>query len=244
MNITKILLAVSIVSQSAYSEDFNYFEKRIDYFSNVQKKPIVASKEAQHPKKNQFDWQKYMDPSNTEFFKEGEHTPPEPFMEVARNPTDQNLRMWFAYINKKNQIANRFQLRMGEFMKANAMSADMSPPVEPQVSKAPSSLDVNRFKFRLFFDSSCPHCKKMFKTMKDLKTQGFIVEGRQTDGVSMSTETVGFDTAKAQKEELLKHQIQSVPFLLIADRKSKAVMKISGFQSTEEVLQKLKKFDQ
>ena len=80
--------------------------------------------------------------------------------------------------------------------------------------------------------------------MKDLKSQGFKIEGRQTDDNQISAESVGFDTEKAQKQELLKHQIQGVPFLLIADLKSKAVMKVAGFQSTQEVLQKLNKFKQ
>ena len=184
--------------------------------------------------------------SNYVKFSKGEHTPPEPFMEVARNPTNQNLRMWFSYIEKKNQIANRFQLRMAEYMKENAINTNVPPflDVKPQVQKAPSNVDVSRFKFRFFFDSSCPHCKKMFQTMKDLKSQGFKIEGRQTDDNPISEESLGFDIEKAQKQELLKHQIQGVPFLLIADLKSKAVMKVAGFQSTQEVLQKLNKFKQ
>ena len=245
MNTNNILLVLLLASQ-VQAEDFNYFEKRIDYFSAGQNKTAVRSKKTENPDTTLFDWQKYMNPSNTEFFKEGEHTPPEPFMEVARNPTDQNLRMWFSYIDKKNQIANRFQLRMAEYMKENAMNTNVPTflDVKPQVQQVTSHVDVSRFKFRFFFDSSCPHCKKMFQTMKDLNSQGFRIEGRQTDDIPISAESVGFDIEKAQKQELLKHQIQGVPFLLIADRQSKAVMKVAGFQSTQEVLQKLNKFKQ
>ena len=38
-----------------------------------------------------FPWQKYLDPKNDDFFREGDYSPPAPFMEIARNPSDSNF---------------------------------------------------------------------------------------------------------------------------------------------------------
>ena len=46
-----------------------------------------------------------------EFFKEGDYSPPEPFMELARNPTDENIRMWFQYLDKKNWVFKYLNLK-------------------------------------------------------------------------------------------------------------------------------------
>ncbi len=240
MNLIKGFLVTIFFYTPTYADGFNYFEKRIDYFSEETPKPLSKS----HDKAEsapRFDWQKFMNPANVEFFKEGDHVPPEPFMEVARNPTDENLKMWIGYVEKKNKVASHFQERMADFLKINNKPAVAKPEQLPRPLDVETT-DTQRFQFRLFFDSSCPHCKNMFPTMKELRTAGFKVDGRQTDDQTLNFETAGFEFEKAKKDELLKHQIQSVPLLLIADRQSKQVQKISGFLNTQEVLQKLKQF--
>ena len=69
-------------------------------------------KKKKKEKKKSFKWSNYLDPKNDEFFKEGSYTPPKPFMELARNPSDKNIGNWIAYNKKKNALNQRLQLRM------------------------------------------------------------------------------------------------------------------------------------
>ena len=79
--------------------DFKYFEDSKLHFWPEQI-PINQSEAA--PKTAEtFQWKKYLDPKNEEFFKEGDYTPPAPFIEIARNPTDANIRNWFKYLETK-----------------------------------------------------------------------------------------------------------------------------------------------
>src|SRR3990167_2697082 len=93
-------IAISMLSPIAYG--FDYFNNTIDYWQEnrsieVPKKPDATPKEKENPMqpKPAFDWSKHMDPKNDEFFQEVDHTPPAPFMELARNPTDENIKRWF-----------------------------------------------------------------------------------------------------------------------------------------------------
>src|SRR5579885_1217717 len=101
----------------ATAEDFQFFGSSIDYWNEVGSKQAVGAKApaatakpgtstkeapASLPNAGWFPWQQYLDPKNKEFFREGDYTPPEPFMEIVRNPSDANLKLWFEYISRKN----------------------------------------------------------------------------------------------------------------------------------------------
>lgn len=233
----------SLVCTSA--NDFQYFDREIDYWN--QKKEVPASKEPktalqENKSSTSFDWKKHLDPKNPEFFKEGDYTPPETFMEVARNPSDENLKKWFQYIDRKNEIASRLQVRMGEYLAKEGKN--LEPSVKDSLQAQVASihkipLDAKRYRFRLYFDSTCPHCRQMFETLKTLQEKGFYVEARQIDARSEGLENLPLPTVRASKEEIEKYQIQSVPFLLIGDLKNQVVYQITGFQTPESLFEYL-----
>ena len=63
----------------------------------------------------------YLNPKTTEdlkeVFREGNHTPPEPLIEVAKNPTDENIKNWFELVKKKNQFIARLHKKMSDYLK-------------------------------------------------------------------------------------------------------------------------------
>ena len=65
--------------------------------------------------KSGFAWNKYLSPSNDEFFKEGDYTPPAPFMEIARNPSDENIENWFRYLETKNELLRNLQEKLTQY---------------------------------------------------------------------------------------------------------------------------------
>lgn len=212
---------------------FDYFGNEIDYW----KERSATDPPPKSKSKTGFDWKKYQDPKNKEFFKEGDHVPPEPFMELARDPSDENIKQWFAYIDKKNQLMAALQDRMQEYLKAN----QSAKPEEKQVLKdqianlAASKIDHKRFRFRMYFDSSCPHCKSMMKTMKEANDKGFYVEVKQIDSGRPSYE-IPFITLKAEGKELKEKKISATPTLFIADTKLKQIYRVNGYLNFKALL--------
>jgi hypothetical protein len=126
-------------------------------------------------KKASFKWDKYLDPKNDEFFKEGNYIPPKPFMELARNPSDENITNWIAYNNKKNTLNQRLQKRMKEYLAKNSLvSPEVNQLLQQKSIRTKTAFDPSRYKIRMFFDSNCPHCKRMFNTLLSLKEEGSL----------------------------------------------------------------------
>jgi len=241
------LLAWILSLSVARANEFQYFDQAIDYWNAKKEMPtkkesVALPKLDSSVKPDSFDWKKHLDPKHPEFFKEGDYTPPEAFMEIVRNPSDENLKMWFQYIDKKNELAARLQTRMNEYMEKDG--AHLEPVAQESLRAAAKSLsrvpeDNKRFRFRLYFDSTCPHCRHMFDTLKTLQDRGFYVEARQIDSRTENLENLPLPSTHATPEEVQKHQIQSVPFLLIGDLKTQAVYQMSGFQTPESIFELL-----
>ena len=231
----------------AYASEFQYFGSEIDYWHNKtgpskkdELKPTPTKPQAtmQSNPEEKFSWNKYMDPKNKEFFKEGDYTPPEPFMETVRNPSDSNLKMWFAYLDKKNELTRKFQERMAEYLAKNGPTIDASARNTLENKLAALHVtepDSKRYRFRMYFDSHCPHCKKMFGTLQELQNRGFFVEAKQVDTGPLGQEGIGIPASRANPAELQEKDIQSVPVLLIGDLKQKSVYRLSGYQSLSNV---------
>ncbi len=254
MNIEKSAKLISLLlifsSRASFGDDFQYFNKQIDFWNEKpqaqapQNLPTTeAKKDAPAPSiegevSGPFPWAKYLDPKNKEFFKEGDYTPPEPFMEIVRNPSDQNLKLWFSYMDKKNELSTRLQSRMQEFMQRKGLTIEPAARevVNTRIAALPKSEpEAKRYRFRMYYDSHCPHCKRMFSTMTALQDRGFFVEGLQVDGSTGNLLQLPFPTTAARPADLKEKDIQSVPLLFVGDMKKKIVFKLSGYQSVNDV---------
>lgn len=205
--------------------------------------PVVDKEVPQKSNEESFSWNQYLDPKSKEFFKEGDYTPPAPFMEVVRNPNDENIKNWFTFINKKNELLKQFQVRLSEYTQKNPKnlaSADQAflSKVAQTASPQEGPVDPKRYRLRMYFDSHCPHCKKMFQTLLDLKERGFFVEAKQVD--SGPLENYPIYISRASQGELKTKDIQSVPLLFVGDLKKKVVYRMPGYQSTRDLLVRLK----
>lgn len=206
---------VLFVFNSARAELFQYFDQTIDYWKEGKSSPPTSS--------STFNWKLYMDPGSVEFFKEGEHVPPEPFMELVRNPSDENLKNWFAYIEKKNELATRLATRMKEFSSKNPnVSVASLPQTHPE---------AKRFRFRMYSRSTCPYCQQMKDTLLELQSLGFEVEVRSLDSVEKASP---FPTVMATSSEI--KSIETVPLLIVGDLKNQKVYRLKGYQSSQDIL--------
>lgn len=242
----QVLLLILIIGSTATGGEIKYFDSKIDFWNTAEatspNKSEPSLKQEAHTKSD-FPWKTYLDPKNKEFFKEGDYTPPEPFMEVARNPNDDNIKQWMDFIRMKNEIASRLQIRMAEYVSKNKLSIEKTevPEKRPAVVKEEKPLDPARFKFRMYFDSNCPHCKKMFGVLRHLKEQGFSVEALQVDKEVISSEQTGVTTIRADRRDLEKHGVKGVPFLLIADSKRQVLLPpVEGYHDFDEIMELVK----
>ena len=227
---------------------FDYFNSNIDYWGKEIKKttPLVTEEKSELPeveKKDSstpigFDWKKQLDPKNEEFFKEGDYTPPVAFMELARNPTDENIKNWYKLIEKKNELSSRLSQRMQEFLKKNQKLAPEEKAILAEsVNRLPvAQADYSKFRFRMYFESSCPHCKRMLKTLQELQELGYYVEIRQVDQNPKVAKALPFPVTLASPQELKEKEITSWPVLFAGDLKKKVTYRLNGYRSTQEVL--------
>lgn len=238
-----------IVPLAALAGELSYFDSKIDFWGEKKstiKSPLIVEK-TESPEGGKFPWKTYLDPKNKEFFKEGDYTPPEPFMEIARNPTDENIKNWFAFMKAKNDLARRLDERVREYMTKTGqapIAMAESPPPSP-ARKAPvvaqGPLDPARFKVRMYFESTCPHCRRMFGVLKRLQDEGVEVHALQIDRGPVPADEKIVPLGLATTEEVKKHEINGVPFLVIADTKRKALLPpIQGYHDFEDVVQLLK----
>jgi glutaredoxin len=233
----------------ACASELQYFDRKIDFWGTQQESPAkaVAGPRKESTKKEPFPWETYTNPQNKEFFQEGNYTPPEPFMEIARNPTDENIKHWFEFMKKKNEMAARLQQRMAEYMaKSQASGLPAAPSIPtPRNEATPApfkvAVETSRFRFRMYFDSHCPHCRRMFGVLKRLADEGYKVEVIQVDRDPLPNEEkiipLAHPPGPAGLDELKQHGGSAVPYLVIADLKRKALLPgVQGYHDYDDVM--------
>lgn len=236
---------------AALAGEVSFFDSKIDYWGENKKtnnSPLVVEK-TETPEGGKFPWKTFLDPKNKEFFKEGDYTPPEPFMEIARNPSDENIKNWFEFMKKKNELARRLDERVREYLVKNGQppSIQLDALASPSKvsSRAQGPLDPARFKVRMYFESTCPHCRRMFGVLKRLQDEGVEVHALQIDRGPVPTDEKVVPIGVATQEEIKKHGINGVPFLMVADTKRKALLPpIQGYHDYEDVVSLLKSASQ
>ena len=248
--IRTLLLIGALSTSSAFG--FTYFDSEIDYWnlkpagSSPQERETAtkqASQETPAPSSS-FDWKKHTDPKNDEFFREGEYIPPAPFMELVRNPSDENIKHWFEFIGKRNELSQRLQQRIQEYTAQSGPRLDGQARSIVQAKAAQvnvSQPDYSRYRFRLYFHSSCPHCKRMMQSMTELQTRGYFVEIVQIDDNAQATRGLPFPVRHADQGELESKDIRSWPVLLVGDLQKKVVYRINGYQTTANILNSIRR---
>ena len=258
------------VNALAAGSEFSYFgEPELNYWKQTAPKgdgaatmtmgrPLVApTKGPAQPGAGTFPWLKYSDPKNDEFFREGDYTPPAPFMEIARNPTDSNIENWFHYLETKNQLLHRLQEKLTAYAANHGQSLPPNMPALPPemagaAAEAPAVVarasariggapaprpEAKQYRLRLYFDSHCPHCEHMLSTtIRELSALGYWIELRQVDRDESARAKIPFSVSPAPPEELKQYGIESVPVLLIGDLKAKSFFKMQGYQTAAAVL--------
>ncbi len=255
---SSLLVAIALCLQSAKAveSEVNFFEdSSINYWGNEKKEAVSETKQKnkdetkkKEAKKNKFSWRNHLDVEKDDFFKEGKHTPPAPLMEVARRPTDKNIKNYLKYFGMKNFIKERMQNAIENYIKRTRLSKKRELPL---ASKKYLIQKANEFKghvkgrekirFVMYFRSTCPHCKRMFKTLEELQELGFITHAIQMDkGTLRDSYNIAISNGTQKDLNLLKRLgAKGVPFTLI-QVENKKQYSLKGYRSVSEILNLLK----
>lgn len=230
------LLLLALI-EPCLAEEFQFFDKGIDYWGEENPKEAPRKREAVGSgRKKSFDWDKYMDPENDEFFKEGNYTPPAPFMEFYRRPTKENTLKWDAYIKKRNQIHKRALLAAKKYLPQVA-----SPSInrEFMAKSSGKNLGIEVFKGKwlvFYFDKNCPHCSAMYPTINRLAMSGVNVQAVRLDPGKGIIEGLNIPWQKVKPDEKKKMKIGVTPTLLVIDDANRKVTRIEGNRSIQEII--------
>ena len=162
-------------------------------------------------------------------------------MELARHPSDKNIENWFAYIELKNKLMSNLQDKLHEYMTrkgAKATPAEKGLLTRHIANLSEETTDARRYRFRLYFESSCPHCQRMLTTMEKLRSAGYFVEIHQIDQRKPDY-PVPFPLIPASKQDLVDRKINSWPTLFVADTTQKMTYRINGYLPKDQVLKVL-----
>lgn len=230
---TFIILSLFIFSTISFAE-INFFDSKIDFWKD---KKVESKQEHIKDSKAKFDWKTYKDPENDEFFREGNYLPPKPFLEVARRPTDKNIKNWMDYINQKNQIQKRFLAALREYQKKNNLGAKANEVLETKISKVnfiPS--ENSKISISTYFLTTCPACKKMFNTLEILQNKGVYVEAIQIDTDKYLKKAILVPMRMAEEKEIkgMKESGLGVPYSII--RINGKAQTLSGYQTPESIM--------
>lgn len=238
MKLLKImaLQMVLLIPGNAICGDLGFFNGSIDYWQSAHLKTATVPSPNVPEAAPVFDWGPYLDPHSEEFFREGDYVPPAPFLAVARNPSDENLKKWLTHIERKNALAQRFETRLQDYLaRTGDTTSKAAVTAQPPTSINSSPLKPERFRLRLYFDSTCPHCRHMFETLAELQRQGFAIEGKQIDQRPL-LHAATFPVSQATAAEIAHQKIEGVPLLLVADIDRGVMSRISGYHDEKEVL--------
>ncbi len=233
-----LVIALLILPLCSFA-DVNFFETEINFWD--EKKKDMRKESVSKKKDTKFEWSKYKNIENDEFFKEGNHIPPKPFMEVARRPTEENIKNWLDYIKMKNDVQARFLAALNSYKSKVNLPPESKQLIMQKTKNLPKPviLPSKKVTVTTYFLTTCPACKRMFKTLDELQKMGVYVEAIQVDsekslkfGVSVPI----YKIRKKEREGLMSSGI-GVPYSIV--RVGSKAMPVSGFQTTRSLLQSL-----
>jgi hypothetical protein len=205
------------------------FNDKIHFFEPEPRAEKQEKAEEKKAPKADFQWKTFLNPEKDEFFKEGDYTPPAPFMEVMRRPTPENILLFEKWQQTKNLLLERYEGERTRVLGGKAPSiagASQAPQVKA---------DLARFRFIFYFDGNCPHCKAMFQTINQMLERGIYVEAVRIDQGQDQIRGLNIPWTFAKPNEVKANAVTAVPLLMAFDERSKKVFRLTGKKSMDEI---------
>lgn len=191
------------------------------------------------------EWQDLLNPKTTRFWKEGNHIPDEGFLLLAKNPNNKEYaKLWLlrneikakylAMIQKTVDTAQKELFLEGKLVDRYYQFKDKAKKSKKRnFSPKISSNQLEKLNFYFIYSSTCPHCKKLAKTLT--KIPGVLP--LQVDNNKLLNFKGLAKSSRASKETLSNYAPDGVvPVVVIHNPKTNSATKITGNKPLDEYL--------
>ncbi|MGE3682700.1 MAG: TlpA family protein disulfide reductase [Bdellovibrionales bacterium] len=223
---TTIVFGLFFCSCFAYA---SVFSDGVRFFEDDKVEKQVTEERPKEEKKP-FDWNSFMNVENDEFFKEGDYTPPAPFLEALRRPTKENILLFEKWNETRNLLLQRYETARAQYV---AKSNVMLPEVKR--SQGGNAKTLEKFRFVFYFDAECPSCHAMFETVNQMVQKGVYVEAVRLDKGKQEVRGLSIPWVSPSPKEVQKINLKAVPFLMAFDDETKKVYQVTGRKTIEEI---------
>ena len=111
-----------------------------------------VSEAAREEESNEFRWSDYEDPRTASFWREGEHVPPAPLLELIREPSQENLERYRRWSQQKLEVSSWLAQLLAE---------------DP-----PALVSWEGVQVVYFYASACSYCQKNTPVVLELMREG------------------------------------------------------------------------
>jgi thiol-disulfide isomerase/thioredoxin len=127
-----------------------------------------------------FDWKKYEDPENPEFWDDGgDYVPPRPLREAVAHPTQENLEKYAQWQAKRIAVIADFNRQLVSQSLAQGVNSKPSTSVDSMKNNARTNF--REVQLLYFYQSTCPHCLAAKPQVEELRRKGVNVTFVQLD---------------------------------------------------------------
>jgi hypothetical protein len=183
------------------------------------------------------EWQKLIDPTQDDFWNEGNFKPDQGFLIWAKNPTIENAKLFLIRMNakrntlhimqKQQEIANKELIKLGVI----ANDYDFLTQQTGKLSQVIES-DLKGVHIFFLFHPTCSHCKKQAQILSGRNN----VTPMQVAGDSLVQLEGLPPSIWAEKEDINKYASNKVvPVLLIYSNKTNSITNLSGVHTLDEI---------
>jgi len=251
-----ILFGFVLVRPAALAEEsiaVRFFEGQdIDYWSEgkqvkpfiPQARPVTEKQSSLLPSDSlirqrdalPFDWKKYEDPKNPEFWDDGgDYVAPRPLREAVANPSQENMEKYAEWQARRVAVLAEFNRKL---LLQNAGQKDSRiSEKKTRSEQSRTQLNLREVQLLYFYQSSCPHCQAAKAQVEELRRKGVHVTFIQLD----TEESPPLHQPSVKYSSSLSKQfaVSATPTWVFRRRESS--VRLQGAQSEEEIRREISK---
>ncbi len=214
-----------------FSDGVKFFDE--DISTKMEKKRT----DIKDPTKQKFSWNEQLNIENDQFFKEGDYMPPAPLVEALRRPTKENILNFEKWQEMRNLLLQRYEVARSQYVaqtKTNIPKNEINETTSEEV-------ELKKFRFIFYFESTCPSCHSMFQTINQMVQRGIYVEAIRVDKSERAVSGLNLPWNYANSEELKKLNLKAVPVLVAIEEESNRAYQMTGRKNIKEILQTIQR---
>lgn len=233
------LLTNNANSLQFYDETISYFDnsKKISKTNNDWK--FLSDNEINNDKltlrsldEKTFDWKNYENPTNLQFWDSGgDFVPSLPWRQLAINPSEENIKKYIEWQNKKMKLSSELQQKIAAFAPHQNITSNKNEEDKMITSKNKNlSINWSNYEIAYFYQTTCSYCQKSSSIVAFLKQKGAKIIPIQLD---WDKNPPAYENSVKYDDNLdKKFKVSSTPVWIIKSKNGGST-RINGFASLE-----------